>query len=79
MDETRTYYTEWSQKEKDKYRILMHIYRIQNHDTEEFIYRETMETLGFWRNWDSVQSQRKAMPKNTQTTTQLHSFHTLVK
>ena len=27
----------------------------------------------------SFQSQRKAMPKNDQTTTQLHSSHTLVK
>ena len=27
----------------------------------------------------SFQSQRKAMPKNAQTTTQLHSFHTLVR
>ena len=27
----------------------------------------------------SFQSQRKVMPKNTQTTTQLHSSHTLVK
>ena len=27
----------------------------------------------------SVQSQRKAMPKNAQTTKQLHSSHTLVK
>ena len=27
----------------------------------------------------SFQSQRKAMPKNVQTTTQLHSSHTLVK
>ena len=27
----------------------------------------------------SFQSQRKAMPKNAQTTTQLHSYHTLVK
>ena len=27
----------------------------------------------------SFQSQRKAMPKNAQTTTQLDSFHTLVK
>ena len=71
--------SEISQKDKDKYRILMHIYRIQNHNTEEFIYRATMEKLGFWRNWDSFQSQRKAMPKNIQTTTQLHSSHTLVK
>ena len=27
----------------------------------------------------SFQSQRKAMPKNAQTTTQLHSFHMLTK
>ena len=27
----------------------------------------------------SFQSQRKAMPKNAQTTAQLHSFHTLAK
>ena len=27
----------------------------------------------------SFQSQRKAMPKNAQTTTQLHLFHTLAK
>ena len=27
----------------------------------------------------SSQSQRKAMPKNAQTTTQLHSSHTLIK
>ena len=27
----------------------------------------------------SFQSQRKAMPKNAQTTSQLHSSHTLVK
>ena len=27
----------------------------------------------------SFQFQRKAMPKNTQSTTQLHSFHTLVR
>ena len=32
-----------------------------------------------WKRSVSFQSQRKAMPKNAQTTTQLHSFHTLVK
>ena len=35
--------SEVSQKEKDKYCILMHIYRIQKNGTEEFIYRATME------------------------------------
>ena len=32
-----------------------------------------------WKGKFSFQSQRKAMPKNAQTTTQLHSSHTLVK
>ena len=35
--------SEVSQKEKDKYRILMHIYRIYKNGTEEFIYRAAME------------------------------------
>ena len=32
-----------------------------------------------WKGQFSFQSQRKAMPKNAQTITQLHSSHTLVK
>ena len=32
-----------------------------------------------WKGQFSSQSQRKAMPKNAQTTAQLHSSHTLVK
>ena len=35
--------SEVSQKEKDKYRILMHIYRISKNGTEEFIYKATVE------------------------------------
>ena len=35
--------SEVSQIEKDKYRILTHIYRIQKNGTEEFIYRAAME------------------------------------
>ena len=35
--------SEVSQKEKDKYCILTHIYGIQKNGTEEFIYRATME------------------------------------
>ena len=31
-----------SQKEKDKYRILMHIYRIYKNGTEEFVYKATV-------------------------------------
>ena len=32
-----------------------------------------------WKRLISFQSKRKAMPKNAQTTTQLHSSHTLAK
>ena len=35
--------SEVHQKEKDKYCILMHIYRIQKNGTEEFIYRAAVE------------------------------------
>ena len=38
-----TIQSEVSQKEKDKYCVLMHIYRIQKNCTEEFIYRAEME------------------------------------
>ena len=32
-----------------------------------------------WKRSVFIQSQRKAVPKNAQTTTELHSSHTLVK
>ena len=35
--------SEVSQKEKDKYRILMHLYGIQKNGTEKLIYRVAME------------------------------------
>ena len=35
--------SEVSQEEKDKYRILMHIYKIWKNGTEEFIYRAAVE------------------------------------
>ena len=35
--------SEVSQKEKDKYHNLTHMYRILNNGTEEFIYRTAME------------------------------------
>ena len=54
--------SEVSQKEKDKYNILMHIYRIQKNGTEEFIFRAAMEKqtqrIDLWtqgegrRGWD---------------------------
>ena len=39
--------SEVSQKEKDKYHILTHIYGIWKNITEEFIYRATMEKLTY--------------------------------
>ena len=38
-----TIQSEVSQKDKDKYCILMHIYGIYKNGTEEFIYRAAME------------------------------------
>ena len=38
-----TIQSEVSQKEKDKYHVLTHIYGIQKNGTEEFIYRTAME------------------------------------
>ena len=35
--------SEVSQREKDKYHILTHIYRILEYSIEEFIYRATVE------------------------------------
>ena len=40
---------------------------------------KTQQWTQDWKSQFSFQSQRKAMPKNAQTTAQLHSSHTLVK
>ena len=40
---------------------------------------ETQQWPQDWKRSVSFQSQRKAMPKNAQTTAQLHSSHMLVK
>ena len=40
---------------------------------------KTQQWLQDWKSQFSTQSQRKAMPKNVQTTTKLHSSHMLVK
>ena len=40
---------------------------------------ETQQVQRTGKGQFSFQSQRKAMPKNAQTTAQLHSSHTLVK
>ena len=43
MDPEPIIQSDTSQKEKDKYCMLTHIYEIQKNGTEEFIYRTTME------------------------------------
>ena len=43
------------------------------------IYQQIWKTHRTGKGQLSFQSQRKAMPKNAQTTAQLHSSHTLVK
>ena len=43
MDVDPTIQSEVSQKEKDKYCILTHIYRIWKNGTEEFIYRAALQ------------------------------------
>ena len=43
MNLERILQSEVSQKEKDKYRILTHIYGNQKNGTEELIYRAAME------------------------------------
>ena len=40
---------------------------------------KTQQWPQYWKSQFSFQSQRKAMPKNAQTTAQSHSSHTLVK
>ena len=40
---------------------------------------KTQQWPEYWKSQFSFQSQRKAMPKNVQTTTQLHSSHTVAK
>ena len=40
---------------------------------------EDLLDFGIFQSQFSLQSLRKAMPKNAQTTTQLHSSHTLAK
>ena len=48
------------------------------HSTCQLIWK-TQQWPQDWKSQFSLQSQRKAMPKNVQTTAQLHSSHTLVK
>ena len=65
--------------------ILVELFQILKDDAVKVLHsicQQIWKTQQWPQNWKgqfSFQSQRKAMPKNAQTTTQLHSSHMLVK
>ena len=65
--------------------IPVELFQILKDDTVKVLHsicQEIWKTQQWPQNWKgqfSFQSQREAMPKNAQTTTQLHSSHMLVK
>ena len=65
--------------------IPVELFQILKDDTVKVLHSicqqiwKTQQWPQDWKGQFSFQSQRKAMPKNAQTTTQLHSSHKLVK
>ena len=65
--------------------IPVELFQILKHDAVKVLHSicQQIWKIQQWpQDWESqfpFQSQRKAMPKNAQTTTQLHSSHTPVK
>ena len=65
--------------------IRVELFQILKDDAVEVMHSicqhiwETQQWPQDWKGQFSFQSQRKAMPKNAQTTEQLHSSHTLVR
>ena len=66
-------------------RIPVELFQILGDDTMKVLHSicqqiwKTQQWPQDWKSQFSFQSQRKAMPNNAQTTTQLHSSYTLVK
>ena len=64
--------------------IPVELFQILKDDAVKVLYSicqqiwKTQQWPQDWKSQFSFQSQRKAMPKNAQTTVQLHSSHTLV-
>ena len=60
--------SEVSQKEKDKYCILMYIYKIQENGTEEFTYRAAVEKqtqrIDLWK-WGGGEERVRCMERVT--------------
>ena len=67
------------------YEIPVELFQILKDDAVKVLHSicqqiwKTQQRPQDWKGQFSFQSQRKAMPKNAQTTAQLHSYHTLVK
>ena len=65
--------------------IPVELFQILNDDAVKVLHSicqqiwKTQQWPQDWKSQFSFQSQRKAMPKNVQTTTQLHSSHMLAK
>ena len=65
--------------------ILVELFQILKDDAVKVLHSicqqiwKTQQWPQGWKSQFSFQSQRKAMPKNAQTTAQLHSSHTLEK
>ena len=65
--------------------IPVELFQILKDDTVKLLHSicqqiwKTQQWSQDWKGQFSFQSQRKAMPKNAQTTTQLHSSHMLAK
>ena len=65
--------------------IPVELFQILKDDTAKLLHSicqqiwKTQQWSQDWKGQFSFQSQRKAMPKNAQTTTQLHSSHMLAK
>ena len=62
--------------------ITVDLFQILKDDAVKVLHsvcQKIWKTQQWPQDWKRFQSQRKAMPKNTQNTAQLHSSHTLVK
>ena len=62
--------------------IPVELFQIMKDDVVKVLHpicQQIWKKVGTGKGQFSFQSQRKVMPKNAQTTTQLHSSHTLVK
>ena len=66
-------------------RILVGLFKILKYDVVKVLHsicqqiRKTQQGPQEWKKSVFIPSQRRAMPKNVQTTTRLHSFHKIIR